>query len=331
LLGAYSKAEDDAMTTALGALGKKRLNRVFDVIGFVYLDYCYPSRKQGKKRKTAASATSNVPKSKKFKVLTRRPRHIETAVVPRLIEGVVPMSEPSCSVLVEARTEPTEEPKLKKTAERPKALSPPHETELPKASRIPAAIPATTPKKRRMASVLDAIMESVKASTPASAEAPITEGEILKESVEAGTTQAVSEAGPSVSTEANPSETAPLVLEREGTSEKSKSPAPGESAEELEFIVRHASGKQLSEEQIAEARQYVRDLKYPQGSLVYNDSDEDDFLYFLPDNKEISVCREMMKNMGYPKLELGLSAMSKDDFADSLAYNSLKVYIFIVN
>jgi hypothetical protein len=42
LLGAYSKAEDDAMTTAFGARGKKRLNRVFDVIGFVYPDYCCP-------------------------------------------------------------------------------------------------------------------------------------------------------------------------------------------------------------------------------------------------------------------------------------------------
>ena len=37
-----------------------------------------------------------------------------------------------------------------------------------------------------------------------------------------------------------------------------------------------------------------------------------------------------MKNMGYPKLELGLSAMSKDDIADSLAYNSLKVHILFL-
>jgi hypothetical protein len=43
LLGAYSKAEDEAMTTTFGAQGKKRLNRVFDVIGFVYPDYGYPS------------------------------------------------------------------------------------------------------------------------------------------------------------------------------------------------------------------------------------------------------------------------------------------------
>jgi hypothetical protein len=62
--------------------------------------------------------------------------------------------------------------------------------------------------------------------------------------------------------------------------------------------------------------------------LVYGGNDEDDFLYFLPNSKEINVCREMMDNMGYPKLELGLSAMTKDQLADSLAYNSLKVYAF---
>ena len=42
LFGAYSRAEDKAMTVAFGARGKKRLNRVVDVIGFVYSDYCFP-------------------------------------------------------------------------------------------------------------------------------------------------------------------------------------------------------------------------------------------------------------------------------------------------
>jgi hypothetical protein len=37
-LGAYTKAEDEAMNTAFGARGKRRLNRVFDVIGFGYPD-----------------------------------------------------------------------------------------------------------------------------------------------------------------------------------------------------------------------------------------------------------------------------------------------------
>jgi hypothetical protein len=199
------------------------------------------------------------------------------------------------------------------------------ETELPRASKIPAA----TPRRRRMASVLDAFMESVKVQTPASA--PDIEGEALKKSNEASVAQATSEAGPSAPAEVHPSGAAPPIEEKENACpEKLKSRALEAPTEELDFIVRHASGKQLSEEQIAEARQYARDLMYPQGSLVYNGTDEDDFLYCLPDNKEIYVCREMMRNMGFPKLELGLSTMSKDELADSLAYNSLKVYILLL-
>jgi hypothetical protein len=82
----------------------------------------------------------------------------------------------------------------------------------------------------------------------------------------------------------------------------------------------------LSKEEILEARHYAQRLKYPKGALVFNGTDEDDFLYYLPDNKEISVCREIAKSMGFPKLEEGLSAMSKDDLVDSLAFNSIKVY-----
>jgi hypothetical protein len=59
---------------------------------------------------------------------------------------------------------------------------------------------------------------------------------------------------------------------------------------------------------------------------VFNGTNEDDFLYCLPDNKELSVCREMARSMGFPKLEAGLCAMTKEDLADSLAYNSLKVW-----
>jgi hypothetical protein len=84
LLGAYSKAEDNALSAAFGRRGKKRLNRVFDAIGFIYLDYRYRLWGQGKKRKAATSAApvEPVPKGKKLKVLTRRPRYIELAVVP---------------------------------------------------------------------------------------------------------------------------------------------------------------------------------------------------------------------------------------------------------
>jgi hypothetical protein len=69
------------------------LNRVFDAIGFVYPDYHYPLRGQGKKRKVAALATPAEPKSKKVKVLTHRPRYIEPAVVPGFGEGTSSAAE----------------------------------------------------------------------------------------------------------------------------------------------------------------------------------------------------------------------------------------------
>jgi hypothetical protein len=45
LMGAYTKAEDEAMNTTFDTRGKRRLNKVFDVIGFIYPDYCFPARK----------------------------------------------------------------------------------------------------------------------------------------------------------------------------------------------------------------------------------------------------------------------------------------------
>ena len=62
LLGAYTKAEDEAMNSAFGAQRKKRLNKVFDAIGFIYPDYCFPARKRGLKRKGALKASSTAPK-----------------------------------------------------------------------------------------------------------------------------------------------------------------------------------------------------------------------------------------------------------------------------
>jgi hypothetical protein len=129
--------------------------------------------------------------------------------------------------------------------------------------------------------------------------------------------------------EAGPSKAAPIRLVEESVPENSTSlalEAPPHG--DLEYIVRHASGKQLLLEQIAKVQHYAKDLKYPRGSLVYGGSDKDDFLYYMPDSKEVNVCREMMKNMGFPKLELGLSVMTKDQLADNLAYNSLKVCTF---
>jgi hypothetical protein len=115
-------------------------------------------------------------------------------------------------------------------------------------------------------------------------------------------------------------ETAEQIL-----SQKTAIPIPEASSEALDYIVRHASGKRLSAEEKREAQYYAQRLKYPKGVLIFNGSGEEDFLYCLPDSKEISVCREMGRSFGFPTIEDGHSVLSKDELADSLAYNSLKV------
>jgi hypothetical protein len=240
--------------------------------------------------------------------------------VPKLIERVeaIPLATEIAPVMpIEASVDPVKEPESEKAAKQPKVLSPAAVTGLPK----PSSTTTATPRKRRMASILDAVLEFVKALVYVSAEASGETSGDAKEATTASTTNVLAEAGPS--------EAAPIGLVEESAPEKSKSPAPEAPPQgDLEFIVRHASRKQLSLEQIAEVEHYAKDLKYPRGSLVYGGDDEDNFLYRLLDNKEVNVCRKMMNNMGFPKLELGLSAMPKDQLADNLAYNSLKVCTF---
>jgi hypothetical protein len=210
---------------------------------------------------------------------------------------------------------------VEKIEKMPEILSPPAEAKLPKVQKAHAA----TPKRRRMASVLDAVLETTKALSPGP----------IKKNAEAAKVLDEAEAGPSapVRTKAVAPEdkvdqqTADIgMAARQDMAEKAKPSIPEALVEDIDYIFQHASGKKLSEKEIVEARHYARKLKYPKGALVFNDSNEDNFLYCLPDNKEISVCREIAKSMGFPKLEEGLSVMSKDDLADSLACNSIKVW-----
>jgi hypothetical protein len=131
--------------------------------------------------KIVASAISVVPKCKKIKVLTHRQRYIETATVPRFGEGtssiveaeqdtpagrsakestVVPKVSATGSAEVlkqtaEVEGKTTEKPDREETAGQ-------SELELPKVAKTLAI----TPKRRRMASVLDAVMETTRALTP---------------------------------------------------------------------------------------------------------------------------------------------------------------------
>jgi hypothetical protein len=353
LLGSYSKAEDNALSTAFGGRGKKRLNIVFDAIGFVYPDYRYPLRGQGKKRKGATSATPDepVPKGKKLKVLTHRSRYIEPAVVPefggeassatepkepvpptqKVEEPVIIPKAPSAK-LVETKVDKdkVERSKTEEVKKMSGILSPSTEATSLKAENSST----TTPKRRRMVNVLD-ILETTDSISPAPtgkvAEAEKTQPKADTKQVEVETTitQAETEVGPTVPAKTKPAEFEEKATEDKATEqisfEKVSTPTLEALKESIDYIIRHASGKGLSQEEEREAQYYAQKLKYPKGALVFNGSGEEVFLYCLLDNKEISVCREIGRSFRFSKLEDDLSILSKDELADSLTYNSIKV------
>jgi hypothetical protein len=199
LLGAYSKAENTALSAAFGGRKKKRLNRVFDAVGFIYPDYHYPVL--GRKRKNTSpvakattSATSEpAPERKKMKVLTHRARFIEPAIVPEFIGEVSLASE---------ATEPAPVPKIQEKTEAPSVVEKP-KIEGPKTSEIlsPSANvetaknqkgPLVTPRRKRMVNVLD-VLETIKSSSTTTKESV----ELAEASTEASKQQAEAEAGPS--------------------------------------------------------------------------------------------------------------------------------------
>jgi hypothetical protein len=86
----------------------------------------------------------------------------QATLAARSTEGSIVVPKMPTVGLAEAKDDTAREPELEKTVMMPKILSPPAEAELSKMTKAPA----TTPKRRRMASVLDAVMETTKALTP---------------------------------------------------------------------------------------------------------------------------------------------------------------------
>jgi hypothetical protein len=302
LVGPYSRVEDNALSAAFGNRKKKRLNRVFDAIGFMYPDYRYPLRGQKRKGPAPVKDVASAP-VKKVQVLTHRPRYIETATVPEYGGEASSASEAKETALMQKIEEPAATPKaplaklgepkvdsVKETeVERTKILevtSPSAEVTVPKAQKDLTI----TPKRKRMVNVLD-VLETIKtsSSTPKkTAEASKTQIEAKLSEAEAAKSQAETEVGPSEPAKEKSLEIGEGEMEKEAAellSEKIVIPIPEASSEALDYIVRHASGKRLSIEEKREAQYYAQKLKYPKGALIFNGSGEEDFLYCLPDSK----------------------------------------------
>jgi hypothetical protein len=137
-----------------------------------------------------------------------------------------------------------------------------------------------------MANVLDAMLETTKALSPAPtkkiAEAAKAQAEAKtgQAEAEATKTEAEAEAGPLA-----PAAVKPAAPEEKTAGqiapEKIETPTPEAPIENVDYIIRHASGKKLSEKEILEATHYAQKLKYPKGALVFNGTNDDDFLYCL--------------------------------------------------
>jgi hypothetical protein len=175
-----------------------------------------------------------VPKGKKLKVLTHRPRYIEPAVVPEFGREASSAAEPrepapptqkaeepakmpkAPSVeLVEMKVDEdkAERSKTEEVTKMPGILSPSTEATAPKAEKNSA----TTPKRRGMVNVLD-ILETTDSISLAPigkvAEADKTQPKADTKQIEVETTitQAETEAGPTV-----PAETKPVEFEEKAT------------------------------------------------------------------------------------------------------------------
>jgi hypothetical protein len=129
-----------------------------------------------------------------------------------------------------------------KTEQQPKLQSSPMVQELPK---IASALAATPKKGRRMANVLDAALRPSKVATLAPTKISEDKAEKLEKAIDESIAPDCAKAGPS--------ECKPIEQVSESLPEKISLPIPeAASLGDFGYIIRHASGKQLTEEQIAE-------------------------------------------------------------------------------
>jgi hypothetical protein len=187
------------------------------------------------------------------KVVTHRPRYIEPAIVPDFGEtsSATEAERPALTQRIEElaampKADKIEEPRPEET-KTSEILRPSVGVEAPKIQKDLA----TTPKRKRMASVLD-VLETIKTSSSspgkiAKASKAQVEIETKLTGAEATMSRADAETGPS-----GPIKEKSLEIEEKATeeeaieqilSEKSAAPTPEALKENTKYIIRHASGK----------------------------------------------------------------------------------------
>ena len=176
----------------------------------------------------------------------------ESIVVPK-----VPTVGPA-----EAKNDTARELEVEKTMMMPKLLSPPAEAELPKMTKAPAI----TPKRRRMASALDAVMETTKALTPAPIK-KVAEVAKIPTEAEAGPTMPIKTKAVAPEDEAKQQTLDTGMAVGQDMMEKPKSPTPEAPAEDVDYIIRHASGKKIIQRRNLRSQALRSETKISEGGL----------------------------------------------------------------
>jgi hypothetical protein len=140
--------------------------------------------------------------------------------------------------LVETKADKAEEPKIEEIMKMPEILSPPIEATVPKVQMGSAV----TPKRRRMANVLDVALETTKTLSPAptrkvaEASKAQDEADTKQAEVEAATIQVETEARPSVPTEMERADSKEKSTKQIAT-KKIKAPGPEASNKNIDFVM----------------------------------------------------------------------------------------------
>jgi hypothetical protein len=154
-------------------------------------------------------------------------------------EAKEPIPLPKIEELAEVpATEKIEEPRTEET-KTSKVLSPSAKIEAVKSQKGPAV----TPKRKRMVNVLD-VLETIKSSSTTPKQTVET-SEVHTEAfvAEASKQQSETEAGPSEPTKVKPLEAEETKMAEPTLVEETDTAAPEASSKTLDYIVRHALGK----------------------------------------------------------------------------------------
>jgi hypothetical protein len=184
----------------------------------------------------------------------------EPAPPTQKIEEPAAMPKASSAKLAEPKADNIKETRVEGTKIL-EVLSPSAEVTVPKAQKGLTA----TPKRKRMASVLD-VLETIKNSSSTSGKtAKASETQIETETklteAEATKSQADTEARTSEPAKEKSLETGEKAAEKEAVDQilpkKAATTTPEAPSEVLDYIIRHASRKRLSEAEIFEAKHYA--------------------------------------------------------------------------